>query len=87
MLRDSKDGFGFKFESGVFLIFSNKWTIRKWEDAATLSLWIALLYAGLHAPYVVNDPFTGSYFMINVLHKFCMCFVILYVLDHFRQYD
>ncbi|CAC5387811.1 unnamed protein product [Mytilus coruscus] len=51
-------------------IKDNKWTIRKWEDAATLSLWIALLYAGFHAPYVVYDPFTGSHFILTVFHKF-----------------
>ncbi|OPL20387.1 hypothetical protein AM593_05544, partial [Mytilus galloprovincialis] len=68
-------------------IKDNKWTIRKWEDAATLSLWIALLYAGFHAPYVVYDPFTGSHFILTVFHKFCMSFVILYVLDHFKHYD
>ncbi|KAJ8305774.1 hypothetical protein KUTeg_016319 [Tegillarca granosa] len=67
-------------------IVDRHWSIRSWEDAAVLSLWLSLLFAGYQAPHVVHDTWSFSYFSYHVLHKFVFTFVLIFVMHSFRKY-
>ena len=40
--------------STLFFTTSNYWSVRKWEDAAMLAFWLALLYVTLEGPHQVR---------------------------------
>ncbi|WAR24401.1 hypothetical protein MAR_038070 [Mya arenaria] len=61
-------------------------TIRSWEDAAILAMWLALVYLTLEAPHVVHDHRSFSYFFVHALHKFAVLFVMIFALFHFKNY-
>ncbi|KAL5021857.1 hypothetical protein ScPMuIL_001012 [Solemya velum] len=48
------------------------WSVGGWEDAAMLSMWLALLYACLEAPHCVCNANSFSHFFFHTLHKFCI---------------
>ncbi|XP_052777574.1 uncharacterized protein LOC128214909 [Mya arenaria] len=67
-------------------IMEQYFTIRSWEDAAILAMWLALVYLTLEAPHVVHDHRSFSYFFVHALHKFAVLFVMIFALFHFKNY-
>lgn len=67
-------------------IIRDFWTVYKWEEAAKLAMWVALLYASLEAPHTVYDQHSFTRFFYNVAHKGAVVFVMTMCLIHFKDY-
>ncbi|XP_060074572.1 uncharacterized protein LOC132554282 [Ylistrum balloti] len=58
--------------------------IGRWEDGVMLSLFFALMYAALEAPHCVHNHRSFSWFFFHTIHKFLVCFVVVFALFYFR---
>ena len=67
------------------LTFRQFWSVSKWEDAAFLSGFVALLYFCLEAPHVHWSGREFSRFMFHVGHKFALTFSMTLALWHFKD--
>ncbi|XP_061166079.1 uncharacterized protein LOC133175001 [Saccostrea echinata] len=68
------------------LIKENFWDPKDWEDAAILSMWLALLYLGFQMPHVVHNTYSFTHFFFHVVHKFAISFVMLFIMERFKRY-
>lgn len=67
-------------------IMTQYFTIRNWEDAAVLALWLSLIYFTVEGPHVIHNHRSFSHFFVHALHKFVVLFVMIFALFHFRDY-
>jgi len=69
-------------------IIENFWSIRKWQDAAILSMWLSLVFACLQAPHEVHLSSDSSVaaFLYHVIHKILLMTVMTLSLFYFEKY-
>lgn len=67
-------------------IMEQYFTVRSWEEAAILALWLSLIYGTLEMPHIVHDHRSMSWFLGPWFHKFCVLFVMIFALFYFKNY-
>ncbi|CAH1775226.1 unnamed protein product [Owenia fusiformis] len=67
-------------------IMGQHWSVRNIEDAVWLSIWLGCLYICLESPHHLWHQRDLTRFLIHALHKFGICFVMVFSLDYFKNY-
>ncbi|KAK7101149.1 uncharacterized protein [Littorina saxatilis] len=70
----------------IKFIIENHWSLRTWEDALFLSVWVALLYFCLEGPHSIHNANSFSRFFFHALHKLSVAFVMCWALLYFKDY-